>query len=123
MNQLDLKPRAAVVACLAKGNSIRAMYRMTGVARNTVDNRDGEAAYHFMHDLAGKLANRNKKPQPVVVPWKRHHKNKFAPTEIYRMFRGSALRLNRFHCRRRMLILGFANQFAVVARSSTPPKL
>lgn len=131
MNQLDSKSRAAVVACLVEGNSIRATSRMTGVARNTVDkllidlgaacseyqdkafrnlsckrlqcdeiwsfvgckeknvpegerrqgrgdvwtwiaidaetklvpcwyvgNRDAGAAYHFMHDLAGRLANR-----------------------------------------------------------------
>jgi IS1 family transposase len=131
MNQLDSKTRAAVVACLVEGNSIRATSRMTGVARNTVDkllidlgaacsdyqdktlcnltckrvqcdeiwsfvgckeknvpkqekrqgrgdvwtwiaidaetklvpawfvgNRDAGAAYHFMHDLAGRLASR-----------------------------------------------------------------
>lgn len=36
MNRLDSKKRAAVVAALVEGNSIRATVRMTGVAKNTV---------------------------------------------------------------------------------------
>ena len=36
MNQLSTEKRAAVVAALVEGNSIRATVRMTGVAKNTV---------------------------------------------------------------------------------------
>lgn len=36
MNRLTPEKRAAVVACLVEGNSIRATVRMTGVAKNTV---------------------------------------------------------------------------------------
>jgi IS1 family transposase len=36
MNRLTPERRAAVVACLVEGNSIRATVRMTGVAKNTV---------------------------------------------------------------------------------------
>jgi IS1 family transposase len=36
MNKLDTAKRAAVVAALVEGNSIRATVRMTGVAKNTV---------------------------------------------------------------------------------------
>jgi IS1 family transposase len=131
MNKLSTEERSRVVAALVEGNSIRAVSRMTGIARNTVDKllgdlgracsiyqdrafrnltckriqcdeiwsfvgakekntspekkvegwgdvwtwvsldadtklvpcwyvgtRDAGAAYHFMHDLAGRLANR-----------------------------------------------------------------
>lgn len=36
MNRLSPEKRAAVIACLVEGNSIRATVRMTGVAKNTV---------------------------------------------------------------------------------------
>src|SRR5438105_10336992 len=36
MNQLDSAKRAAVVAALVEGNSIRSTVRMTGVAKNTI---------------------------------------------------------------------------------------
>src|SRR5215471_4651543 len=36
MNSLDVKTRTQVVAALVEGNSLRAVSRMTGVARNTV---------------------------------------------------------------------------------------
>jgi IS1 family transposase len=36
MNRLSTKQRAAIVACLMEGNSVRATVRMTGAARNTV---------------------------------------------------------------------------------------
>jgi IS1 family transposase len=36
MNRLDITKRAAVIAALVEGNSIRATVRMTGVAKNTV---------------------------------------------------------------------------------------
>lgn len=36
MNRLDPEKRAAVIACLVEGNSIRATVRITGVAKNTV---------------------------------------------------------------------------------------
>ncbi len=36
MNKLSPEKRAAVIACLVEGNSIRATVRMTGVAKNTV---------------------------------------------------------------------------------------
>src|SRR3990172_7305446 len=36
MNRLSTEKRAAVVAALVEGNSIRATVRMTGVAKNTV---------------------------------------------------------------------------------------
>lgn len=36
MNRLDTARRAAIVATLVEGNSIRATVRMTGAAKNTV---------------------------------------------------------------------------------------
>src|SRR5260221_14665175 len=36
MNRLSTEKRAAVIASLVEGNSIRATVRMTGVAKNTV---------------------------------------------------------------------------------------
>jgi IS1 family transposase len=52
MNQLSTEKRAAVVAALVEGNSLRATARMTGVARMTVDKllRDLGAACATYHD-------------------------------------------------------------------------
>src|SRR6185295_4758221 len=54
MNQLPLAKRAAVVACLVEGNSLRSTCRMTGVAMNTVLKLLAElgtacAAFHNEH--------------------------------------------------------------------------
>lgn len=61
MNVLDPKRRAAVVACLVEGNSIRATCRMTGTAKGTVlkllaDIGDACLAFHDEH--VRKLASR-----------------------------------------------------------------
>src|SRR5438067_8836116 len=37
MNKLDFALRAQIVAALVEGNSMRAVSRMTGVARNTIN--------------------------------------------------------------------------------------
>src|SRR5437762_428259 len=37
MNQLSIEERSRILAALVEGNSIRAIARMTGVARNTID--------------------------------------------------------------------------------------
>lgn len=54
MNSLDSKTRAQVVAALVEGNSLRAISRMTGAARNTVakllvDLGTACAEYHDQH--------------------------------------------------------------------------
>lgn len=54
MNVLDPKRRAAIVACLVEGNSIRATCRMTGAAKGTVlkllaDLGEACLAYHGDH--------------------------------------------------------------------------
>jgi IS1 family transposase len=52
MNQLSTEKRAAVIAALVEGNSLRATSRMTGVARMTVEKllRDLGAACAAYHD-------------------------------------------------------------------------
>jgi len=52
MNRLDTTKRAAVVAALVEGNSLRATSRITGVARMTVEKllRDLGAACQAFHD-------------------------------------------------------------------------
>src|SRR5688572_25642073 len=52
MNQLSTEKRAAVVAALVEGNSLRATARMTGVARMTIEKlvRDLGAACVAYHD-------------------------------------------------------------------------
>src|SRR2546427_808323 len=62
MNRLSTEKRAALVAALVEGNSVRATARMTDVAFNTVlkfvVDIGGACAYHFMTDLAERLTNR-----------------------------------------------------------------
>lgn len=52
MNQLSIEKRAAVVAALVEGNSLRSTARMTGVARMTIEKllRDLGAACAAYHD-------------------------------------------------------------------------
>src|SRR5688500_13327593 len=52
MNQLSTEKRAAVIAALVEGNSLRGTARMTGVARMTIEKllRDLGAACRAYHD-------------------------------------------------------------------------